>query len=81
MQKIVEESGQDKIDLLGWSWGTVTASRFVIKYPENIGKFVMYAPILSGLGEYEVADDFHHNTWERRAFLRQLVQTGKYFGG
>ena len=67
VQKIVEESGQDKIDLLGWSWGTVTASRFVIKYPEHIGRFVMYAPILSGLGEYEDADDFHHNTWEHAA--------------
>ena len=67
VQKIVEESGQDKIDLLGWSWGTVTASRFVIKYPENIGKFVMYAPILSGLGEFDVTDDFHHNTWEHAA--------------
>lgn len=67
VQKIVEESGQNKIDLLGWSWGTVTASRFVIKYPENIGKFVMYAPILSGLGEFDVTDDFHHNTWEHAA--------------
>ena len=67
VQKIVEESGQDKIDLLGWSWGTVTASRFVIKHPEHINRLVMYAPILSGLGKYDVADDFHHNTWEHAA--------------
>ena len=64
---IAKETGKHKIDLLGWSWGTVTASRFVIKYPENIGKFVMYAPILSGLGEFDVTDDFHHNTWEHAA--------------
>ena len=67
VEKIVSESGQEKIDLLGWSWGTVTASWFVAKYPEHINKLVMYAPILSGLGEYEVSDDFHHNTWEHAA--------------
>lgn len=78
VQKIVEESGQDKIDLLGWSWGTVTASRFVTKYPEHINRLVMYAPILSGLGEYEVTDAFHHNTWEHAADDFQRNKDGSF---
>ena len=41
VEKIVSESGQNKIDVLGWSWGTVTASRLVIKNPGHIGKLVL----------------------------------------
>ena len=64
VDKICEVSGQDRIDLLGWSWGTVTTGRFASKYPEHIGKLVLYAPILSGVGKTDVAEPFHHNTWE-----------------
>ena len=67
VEKIVEETGQDKIDVLGWSWGTVTVSRFAAKHSEHIRKLVLYAPILCGLGEYEVDEPFHHNTWEHAA--------------
>ena len=61
---IVEQCGQDKIDVLGWSWGTVTSSRFAAKYPEHINKLVLYAPILCGLGAADITDPFHYNTWE-----------------
>ena len=67
VDKICEVSGQDKIDLLGWSWGTVTTGRFVAEHPEHIGRLVLYAPILSGLGEVDVTEPFHHNTWEHAA--------------
>ncbi len=67
VEKIVEQSGKEKIDLLGWSWGTVTTSRFAAKYPEHVNRLVLYAPILSGIGEYEVSEAFHHNTWEHAA--------------
>lgn len=60
-EEIVSESGQDKIDILGWSWGTVTASRYAAKHSEHLNRLVLYAPILSGIGAYEVTDDFHHN--------------------
>lgn len=76
VEKIVSESGQEKIDILGWSWGTVTASRSVIKNPEHIGKLVLYAPILSGIGEYEVTEDFHHNTWDHAADDFQYASEG-----
>ncbi len=67
VNKIVKISGQKKIDILGWSWGTVTAGRYASKHSEHLNKLVLYAPILSGIGNYEVKEDFHHNTWEHAA--------------
>lgn len=64
---IIRESGQDRIDLLGWSWGTVTAGRFAASHPELLRRLVLYAPILNGLGEETVTEPFHHNTWEHAA--------------
>jgi pimeloyl-ACP methyl ester carboxylesterase len=78
VELIVEKSGQDKIDLLGWSWGTVTASRYVAKHQEHLNRLVLYAPILSGLGEYEVNEDFHHNTWEHAADDFQRDEDGNF---
>ena len=40
VEKIVSESGQDKIDILGWSWGTVTASRYAAKHSEHLNRLV-----------------------------------------
>ena len=76
--KIVSTAGEDKIDLLGWSWGTVTASRYVAKSFEHINKLVLYAPILSGIGESEVNEAFHHNTWEHAADDFQKDENGDY---
>ncbi len=67
VEAIGQETGRDRLDLLGWSWGTVTASRFTIKHPEAVERLVLYAPILSGIGAYEVTEPFHHNTWEHAA--------------
>lgn len=67
VEKIVEETKEQKINLLGWSWGTVTTSRFAAKYPEHIKKLVLYAPIISGLGQYDVTEEYHYNTWEHAA--------------
>ena len=78
VELIVQETGLDKIDVLGWSWGTVTSSRFVNKYPEHVNKLVLYAPILSGLGEVEVTDAFHYNTWEHAADDFQKNEDGTF---
>ncbi|MBR6184905.1 MAG: alpha/beta hydrolase [Clostridia bacterium] len=78
VEKICEVSGQEKIDLLGWSWGTVTAGRCASRYPEHIGKLVLYAPILSGIGAYEVTEPFHHNTWEHAADDFQRKEDGTF---
>ncbi|MBQ3548472.1 MAG: alpha/beta fold hydrolase [Oscillospiraceae bacterium] len=67
VERIVAESGCEKIDLLGWSWGTVTSSRFVKKYPRHIRKLVLVAPILTGVGDIPVTEPFHRNTWAHAA--------------
>ena len=78
VEKIVQLTGQDKIDVLGWSWGTVTVGRFAAKHPEHIRKIVLYAPILCGIGEFEVAEAFHHNTWEHAADDFQRDANGSF---
>jgi pimeloyl-ACP methyl ester carboxylesterase len=66
-RKIAESAGVEKIDVLGWSWGTVTSGRFAAKYPELVSKLVLYAPIVAGLGDYAVPDPFHANDWAHAA--------------
>lgn len=78
VQKIVELTGQDKIDVLGWSWGTVTVSRFAAAHSEHINKLVLYAPIMSGVGESKVKEAFHHNTWEHAADDFQRNKDGAF---
>jgi pimeloyl-ACP methyl ester carboxylesterase len=56
-----------KLDVLGWSWGTVTGGRFAAKYPELVGKLVLYAPIVAGLAAIEVTEAYHANDWEHAA--------------
>ena len=62
-ETILRASGRERLDVLGWSWGTITVARFASARPELIDKIVLYAPILSGIGEYDVKEPFHHNTW------------------
>lgn len=78
VEEIVRLSGEEKIDILGWSWGTVTVGRFAAKYDEHINKIVLYAPILSGIGDYEVSEAFHHNTWEHAADDFQRDKNGEF---
>ena len=66
VDQIVQISGQERIDLLGWSWGTMIAGRAAAEHPEHLRKMVLYAPILSGLGVRALKEAFSHNTWERR---------------
>ena len=61
---IIKTSGQAKIDVLGWSWGTVTTSRFSAKYPEKVRALVLYAPIVAGLGKHDVTDAFKVDAWK-----------------
>lgn len=64
---ILRESGEKTLDLLGWSWGTVTAGRFAAGAPALVRRAVLYAPILTGVGRETVAEPFHHNTREHAA--------------
>lgn len=60
---ILEHEGRKSLDVLGWSWGAVIAGRFAAENPELVRKLVMYAPIVAGLGDADVDEEFHHNTW------------------
>ena len=78
VNRIVELSGQEKIDVLGWSWGTMTAGQFAVKYPTHLGKLILYAPIVSGLGEQEITESFSHNTWDSAAEDFQRNDDGSF---
>ena len=73
---ILESSGQEKTDVLGWSWGTVTAGRFAAKYPDMIRKLVLYAPIAAGLADIEVTDPFKIPDWDHAASDFQVKEDG-----
>ncbi len=78
VERIVEETGHDKVDVLGWSWGTITTSLYAKNHPEHLGRLVLYAPILSGVGAADVEEPFHHNTWEHAASDFQMKNDGTY---
>ena len=75
-QLILEHEGRKSLDVLGWSWGTVTAGRFAAENPELVRRLVLYAPIVAGLGAVEVTDSFNHNTWLHAAGDFQTNQDG-----
>jgi len=73
---INRRSGTTKVDILGWSWGTVTGGRFAAKYPDLVDKLVLYAPIVAGLGSYPVPEPFHANDWYHAADDFQKLPDG-----
>lgn len=75
---IIQKTGQRKIDLLGWSWGTVVSGHVAESNSTKLDKLVLYAPIVSGLGSYEVKEPFHHNTWEHAVDDFQLDESGNF---
>ena len=64
---ITEISKTKKLDVLGWSWGTVTSGRFAARYPELVDRLVLYAPIVAGLASMDVSAPFNKNTWAHAA--------------
>ena len=61
---IVKNTGYPTVNILGWSWGTVTGSRFAAKYPDKVGKLILYAPIVAGLGQHDVTEAFKTEAWK-----------------
>lgn len=76
VETITRETGHGRIDLLGWSWGTMTAGWFAGEHPEHLQKLVLYAPLFCGLGSEEITEPFHHNTWETAAEDFQRTEDG-----
>jgi pimeloyl-ACP methyl ester carboxylesterase len=68
VDKILEKTpGAAKLDVLGWSWGTVTSGRFAAKYADLglVNKLVLYAPIVVGFGapEGHVKEEYQVTSW------------------
>ena len=78
MELIARETRRNRVDLLGWSWGTMTAGLFAAEYPEHLGKLVLYAPILTGIGEAEITEPFNHNDWAGAAEDFQTKEDGSF---
>lgn len=78
VELIARETGRNRIDLLGWSWGTMTAGRYAAEHPEHLRKLVLYAPILSGVGEAETTEPFSHNDWAGAAEDFQTREDGSF---
>lgn len=76
IHKILSVSKADTIDLLGWSWGTVTSAIAENQCADVIDKYVLYAPILTGLGKADISEAFHENTWEHAASDFQMTAEG-----
>ena len=64
---ILKRHDLSSMDILGWSWGTVTSGRFAARHPELVHRLVLYSPIVAGLGDVRVEEPFHKNTWEHAA--------------
>jgi pimeloyl-ACP methyl ester carboxylesterase len=64
----------DMVDLMGWSWGTITAARMAAMEPSWIRKLVLYAPIVRPLGGDAPTTSYHQNDWEHASadFQRTL---------
>jgi pimeloyl-ACP methyl ester carboxylesterase len=44
---IRRRTGVTRVNLIGWSWGTVTAGAFAAEYPTMVERLVLYAPVYS----------------------------------
>ena len=72
--------GDIRVDLLGWSWGTNTATRYIENYPgdRHIRRMVLYAPLINAFdGNPDELDAFHANNWDHAASDFQVNGNGK----
>ena len=52
---ILERTGADKVNLVGWSWGTVTTGMYTAGHNDKVDRLVFYAPIYAEEGPAWVA--------------------------
>jgi len=70
-------TAEDKISLLGWSWGTVLAGRLASKRGDWIDKLVLYAPILHAFDGDAPEEPWHKNSWTHAADDLQKSNDGR----
>jgi len=49
---ITKLRGVGKVDLLGWSAGTLRAGLYAMQYPDKVAKLILYAPCWKGTAQY-----------------------------
>jgi len=42
---ILKRRGIEKVNLIGWSWGTTTTALFTTRHNDKVGRLVLYAPV------------------------------------
>ncbi|HEX5779656.1 MAG TPA: alpha/beta fold hydrolase, partial [Xanthobacteraceae bacterium] len=42
---IMKRESAAALDLVGFSWGSITAARFAADHPEQVGSLILYAPL------------------------------------
>lgn len=77
IEYIRKQGTDDKIDLLGWSWGTVTTSLAVAEHPEWIEALILYAPLFRGFDGAPPSKPWHKNSWRHAAGDFQKTSDGK----
>ena len=45
VEHILQRRGIEKLNLLGWSWGTTTMGSYAAQNPQRVNKLVLYAPL------------------------------------
>lgn len=64
VEKIVELQDVENIDILGWSWATMTTSMFAARRPELIRRLVWFGPCFGGtLPSVKVTEPFTDITY------------------
>ena len=58
-KKICELQGVEKLDLLGWSWGTMTTSEVASQRPDLLKKVVWLGPCFGGAFEATPVTELH----------------------
>jgi len=48
VEHVLARHGHSQVNLLGWSWGGMTAGHYASLHPEKVRKLVLYAPLYSG---------------------------------
>jgi pimeloyl-ACP methyl ester carboxylesterase len=45
VEHVLKRRGIEKLNLLGWSWGTTTMGSYAAQNPQRVNKLVLYAPV------------------------------------
>lgn len=72
MEKIRELQGVEKVDVMGWSWGTMTTSRAAAAHPEYFNKLIWIGPCFGGtLPSVEVTEP---STYLEYSYVTRVFQ-------